>query len=261
MPNLSFLELVMFARIFVDSIDAQHYEEHRKNGTCCLSVSNMENQHCYCRLLELLVNVWAYHSARKMVYVNPETGIYERERQQQYRLKMSKRRRSKQKIDRMRSKYRQKALVNLQIRPSSWQFTGNYTSPKPSCKDFEVFATILLPWEPTVCGLSERLILYITQNSNLHQQLQKSYFIDHMKVLYSVPEMRSGEKVKILGKSLSGEEEAEQRKRRLMDAKFFFQVAKYFDNKDLTQLVIFHHYGRIKHRSEFVGTDSEQQEM
>ncbi|XP_057869803.2 uncharacterized protein LOC131076577 [Cryptomeria japonica] len=167
MPTSSFLELVMFARIFVDSIDAQHYEEHRKNSTCCLSVSKMENQHCYCRLLELLVNVWAYHSARKMVYVNPETGlmleqhrlenrkgqmwvkwfnisrlkamdedlaevadyeqpakrwlwprtgeifwqgIYERERQQQYRLKMSKRRRSKQKIDRMRSKYRQKAL-------------------------------------------------------------------------------------------------------------------------------------------------------
>lgn len=25
-------------------------------------------------MLELLVNVWAYHSTRKMVYVNPETG-------------------------------------------------------------------------------------------------------------------------------------------------------------------------------------------
>ncbi|GLJ47084.1 hypothetical protein SUGI_0994110 [Cryptomeria japonica] len=93
MPNSSFMELVMFAScfgshyiIFVDSIDAQHYEEHRKNGRCCLSVSKMENQHCYCRLLELLVNVWAYHSARKMVYVNPETGLM----QEQHRLENRK---------------------------------------------------------------------------------------------------------------------------------------------------------------------------
>lgn len=26
-------------------------------------------------MLELLINVWAYHSARKMVYVNPDTGV------------------------------------------------------------------------------------------------------------------------------------------------------------------------------------------
>ena len=34
----------------------------------------LQDKHCYSRLLELLVNVWAYHSARRMVYVNPETG-------------------------------------------------------------------------------------------------------------------------------------------------------------------------------------------
>ncbi|KAH9295530.1 hypothetical protein KI387_039118 [Taxus chinensis] len=175
MPTSSFMELVMFARIFVDSVDAQHYEEHQKNGTCCLSMAKIENQHCYCRLLELLVNVWAYHSARMMVYVNPETGLmqeqhrlenrkgqmwvkwfnfsrlktmdedlaeeadydhpakrwlwprtgeifwqgtYERERQQNYYLKMLKKRRSKQKVDRMRIKYRQKTL-------------GKYRKPPP----------------------------------------------------------------------------------------------------------------------------------
>ena len=34
-----------------------------------------QDKHCYSRLLELLVNVWAYHSARRMVYVDPETGF------------------------------------------------------------------------------------------------------------------------------------------------------------------------------------------
>eukprot|EP01018_Ginkgo_biloba_P037807 Gb_27708 [translate_table: standard] len=75
MPTSSFLEFVMFARMFVDSLDAQHYQEHHDNGTCPLSISKLENRYCYCRVLELLVNVWAYHSARRMVYVNPETGL------------------------------------------------------------------------------------------------------------------------------------------------------------------------------------------
>lgn len=35
----------------------------------------MQDKHCYSRVLELLINVWAYHSARRMVYVNPETGL------------------------------------------------------------------------------------------------------------------------------------------------------------------------------------------
>lgn len=34
-----------------------------------------QDKYCYSRLLELLVNVWAYHSARRMVYVDPETGF------------------------------------------------------------------------------------------------------------------------------------------------------------------------------------------
>ena len=37
----------------------------------------MQKKHCYCRVLELLINVWAYHSARKMVYINPNTGSME----------------------------------------------------------------------------------------------------------------------------------------------------------------------------------------
>eukprot|EP01018_Ginkgo_biloba_P015372 Gb_19079 [translate_table: standard] len=173
MPTTSFLELVMFARMFVDALDAQHYDEHHDNGKCCLSIS--KDHHCYCRVLELLVNVWAYHSARRMIYVNPETGlmqeqhkvkyrrghmwvkwfnfdllksmdedfaeeadtehpvkrwlwpstgevfwqgIYERERHNRYRLKMEKKRRSRHKLVRMRSRYRQKSL-------------GKYVKPPP----------------------------------------------------------------------------------------------------------------------------------
>lgn len=37
----------------------------------------LQGQHCYCGLLEGLVNVWAYHSARPMIYVNPKTGTME----------------------------------------------------------------------------------------------------------------------------------------------------------------------------------------
>lgn len=33
-----------------------------------------QDKHCYSRVLELLINVWAYHSARRIVYVNPENG-------------------------------------------------------------------------------------------------------------------------------------------------------------------------------------------
>ncbi|PWA81348.1 glycosyl transferase, family 1 [Artemisia annua] len=72
MPTKSFLEFVMFSRMFVDALDAQYYEEHHQSGLCYLSLS--KDKHCYSRLLELLVNVWAYHSARRMVYIDPETG-------------------------------------------------------------------------------------------------------------------------------------------------------------------------------------------
>ncbi|OAE33869.1 hypothetical protein AXG93_1921s1160 [Marchantia polymorpha subsp. ruderalis] len=74
LPTSSFLEFVRFARIFVDVLDAQHYVEHHEEGRCCLSRSKAEGQHCYCRLLEGLINVWAYHSARKMIYVDPNSG-------------------------------------------------------------------------------------------------------------------------------------------------------------------------------------------
>lgn len=73
LPTRSFLEFVMFSRMFVDALDAQIYEEHNKSGHCYLSLS--KDKHCYSRMLELLINVWAYHSAKRMVYINPETGV------------------------------------------------------------------------------------------------------------------------------------------------------------------------------------------
>ncbi|XP_010556580.1 PREDICTED: uncharacterized protein LOC104825864 [Tarenaya hassleriana] len=75
LPTRSFLEFIMFSRMFVDSLDAQIYEEHHKTGRCYLSLTR--EKQCYSRLLEVLVNVWAYHSARRMVYVDPETGLME----------------------------------------------------------------------------------------------------------------------------------------------------------------------------------------
>ncbi|KAL2478722.1 uncharacterized protein Fot_47736 [Forsythia ovata] len=73
LPTRSFVEFIMFSRMFVNALDAQFYDEHQKTGRCYLSLS--KDKHCYSRLLELLINVWAYHSARRMVYVNPSTGF------------------------------------------------------------------------------------------------------------------------------------------------------------------------------------------
>lgn len=168
MPTPSFLEFVMFARMFADSLDALHANVNKGN-TCLLGSSNVEKKHCYCRMLEVLVNVWAYHSARKMVYIDPHSGsleeqhsleqrkvfiwakyfnntllkridedlaeaaddgdypsetwlwpltgevhwlgIYEREREQRYRLKMDKKRKTKEKLlERMKYGYKQKSL-------------------------------------------------------------------------------------------------------------------------------------------------------
>ncbi|KAL5718774.1 hypothetical protein ACHQM5_011641 [Ranunculus cassubicifolius] len=84
MPTRSFLEFVMFSRMFVDALDAEMYDEHHQSGHCYLSLH--KDRHCYSRVLELLVNVWAYHSARRMVYINPENGIM----QEQHKLKSRK---------------------------------------------------------------------------------------------------------------------------------------------------------------------------
>lgn len=74
MPTPSFLEFVMFSRLFVDSLDFLHINTS-KTTTCWLGSSVLEKKHCYCRVMELLVNVWAYHSARKMIYMDPHTGL------------------------------------------------------------------------------------------------------------------------------------------------------------------------------------------
>eukprot|EP00250_Pteridium_aquilinum_P011154 c19869_g1_i2 orf=453-2816(-) len=169
MPTSSFLEFVMFARMFVDALDSQHYMEHHDGGSCCLGVSEIEGKHCYCRLLELLVNIWAYHSARIMIYVDPQTGVmheqhalgdrqsrmwvkyfeystlkgmdedlaeevdderqldskrrlwsqtgevfyqgmFERERQAHLNQRMEKKRKNKERLERIRGRYRQKPL-------------------------------------------------------------------------------------------------------------------------------------------------------
>ncbi|XP_048231729.1 uncharacterized protein LOC8281295 isoform X2 [Ricinus communis] len=173
MPTPSFLEFIMFARMFVDSLDALHTNSTLDN-VCLLSSSELEEKHCYCRILEILINVWAYHSARKMVYIDPRTGsseeqhpieqrkeiiwakyfnltllksmdedlaeaaddgdhprerwlwpltgevhwqgIYEREREERYRQKMDKKRKTKEKLyERLKSGYKQKPLGRRKI--------------------------------------------------------------------------------------------------------------------------------------------------
>ncbi|KAL4191036.1 hypothetical protein AMTRI_Chr07g78810 [Amborella trichopoda] len=77
MPTRSFLEFVMFSRMFTSSLlDSQRLNPQR-NDTCLLGSSKIEKRQCYCRVLEVLVNVWAYHSARKMVYIDPISGLLE----------------------------------------------------------------------------------------------------------------------------------------------------------------------------------------
>ncbi|XP_047956041.1 uncharacterized protein LOC125201826 isoform X1 [Salvia hispanica] len=168
MPTSSFLEFVMFSRMFVDSLHSLRMNS-ANTSTCFLGFSEPEKKHCYCRISELLVNVWAYHSARKMVYIEPNSGsvqeqhpidqrrdfmwpkyfnitllksmdedlaeaaddgdhpyrpwlwpltgevfwqgVYEREREERYRLKMDKKRKTKEKLlDRMKHGYKQKTL-------------------------------------------------------------------------------------------------------------------------------------------------------
>ncbi|XVF23461.1 hypothetical protein REPUB_Repub13aG0040800 [Reevesia pubescens] len=168
MPTTSFLEYVMFSRMFVDSLDALHSNSSEVN-MCLLGSSDLEKKHCYCRMLELLVNVWAYHSGRRMVYIEPRSGlleeqhpveqrkefmwaryfnftllksmdedlaeaaddddqprkmwlwpltgevhwqgIYEREREERYRAKMEKKRKTKEKLlERLKNGYKQRSL-------------------------------------------------------------------------------------------------------------------------------------------------------
>ncbi|XP_023550213.1 uncharacterized protein LOC111808462 isoform X1 [Cucurbita pepo subsp. pepo] len=168
MPTPSFLEFIMFSRMFTHYLDALNRNQSQPNG-CLLGSSYLEKKHCYCRILEILVNVWAYHSGRRMVYINPQSGfheeqhpveqrmrfmwaryfnftllksmdedlaeatddegskdkmglwpltgevhwkgIYEREREEKYRLKMEKKRTTKVKlIERIKFGYKQKSL-------------------------------------------------------------------------------------------------------------------------------------------------------
>ncbi|PKI68577.1 hypothetical protein CRG98_011063 [Punica granatum] len=168
MPTPSFLEFMMFTRMFADSLASLHVNSSSSNF-CLMGSTELEKRHCYCRVLELLINVWAYHSARKMVYMDPHTGllleqhpielrrgfmwskyfnftllksmdedlaeaaddgdypseqwlwpltgeihwqgVYDREREERYRLKMDKKRKTREKLyERMKFGYKQKSL-------------------------------------------------------------------------------------------------------------------------------------------------------
>nr|XP_010918597.1 uncharacterized protein LOC105042926 [Elaeis guineensis] len=166
MPTPSFLEFVMFSRMFADSLDSLN-KNNSSTTECVLGSSMLEKRHCYCRIFEVLVNVWAYHSARRMVYLNPSNGnlseqhplerrdmwvkyfsfpllksmdedlaeeaddgmhpadkwlwpstgevlwqgILDREREQRYRRKMDKKRKTKEKLlERQKYGYKQKTL-------------------------------------------------------------------------------------------------------------------------------------------------------
>ncbi|CAI7885735.1 unnamed protein product, partial [Closterium sp. NIES-54] len=74
MPAHNFVEFMLFARMFVDALDVRFYQRHAAHGTCPLAESHAEERHCYCRLLDRLVNVWAYHSRKRMLLLNPHTG-------------------------------------------------------------------------------------------------------------------------------------------------------------------------------------------
>ncbi|CAN1258290.1 hypothetical protein LINPERPRIM_LOCUS9838 [Linum perenne] len=74
MPTPSFLEFIMFSRMFVDSLDSLQVNS---GLVCMLGSSEVEEKHCYCRIMEILVNVWAYQSGRKMVYLDPISGNLE----------------------------------------------------------------------------------------------------------------------------------------------------------------------------------------
>ncbi|XP_047312259.1 uncharacterized protein LOC124915528 [Impatiens glandulifera] len=76
LPTKSFMEFIMFSRMFVNALDKHVYDGHPKTGHCYLSL--WKDKHCYSRMMELVVNVWAYHSARRMVYVNPKTCVNRR---------------------------------------------------------------------------------------------------------------------------------------------------------------------------------------
>ncbi|KAL5224134.1 hypothetical protein ABZP36_010773 [Zizania latifolia] len=73
MPTPSFLKFIMFSRMFADSLHSLNMNS-TDPASCLLGASQPEKRHCYCRILEVLVNVWAYHSGRKMAYLNPVTG-------------------------------------------------------------------------------------------------------------------------------------------------------------------------------------------
>ncbi|KAJ3681892.1 hypothetical protein LUZ60_014465 [Juncus effusus] len=73
MPTPSFLEFIIFSRMFLDSLDRVSYNS-RDPSACLLGSSALEKRQCYCRVLDLLINIWAYHSSKRIFYLDPKTG-------------------------------------------------------------------------------------------------------------------------------------------------------------------------------------------
>lgn len=75
LPTASFVEFITFARLFVDALDSKYTKNYEDQGVCPFSRNQIETFHCSCRMVERLINVWAYHSGRRFVHVNRTTGL------------------------------------------------------------------------------------------------------------------------------------------------------------------------------------------
>eukprot|EP00271_Cylindrocystis_brebissonii_P021469 TRINITY_DN765_c0_g1_i2.p1 TRINITY_DN765_c0_g1~~TRINITY_DN765_c0_g1_i2.p1 ORF type:complete len:441 (+),score=40.04 TRINITY_DN765_c0_g1_i2:157-1479(+) len=72
----TFPSLVRLARMFFVVLEAI-YDLHGDTKGCPLkfNVPQYDDTLCWCFFMERLVNVWAYHSGRRMIFVEHETGV------------------------------------------------------------------------------------------------------------------------------------------------------------------------------------------
>eukprot|EP00270_Netrium_digitus_P022356 TRINITY_DN999_c0_g1_i1.p1 TRINITY_DN999_c0_g1~~TRINITY_DN999_c0_g1_i1.p1 ORF type:complete len:477 (+),score=108.10 TRINITY_DN999_c0_g1_i1:122-1432(+) len=74
MSTNNFKKYVEFARKFLVAVDAIYFPNHHDQKKCILMDDQVAATHCWCPLLERLVNVWAYHMGMKMVHVDGVSG-------------------------------------------------------------------------------------------------------------------------------------------------------------------------------------------
>eukprot|EP00243_Klebsormidium_subtile_P008777 TRINITY_DN4237_c0_g1_i2.p1 TRINITY_DN4237_c0_g1~~TRINITY_DN4237_c0_g1_i2.p1 ORF type:complete len:372 (-),score=47.65 TRINITY_DN4237_c0_g1_i2:396-1511(-) len=83
LPTESLVEYARFAKAAIVALDDSYYYPHKDGGFCIMAHGGggadaaYESSHCYCYILERLINVWAYHSGRRMIYVDAATGDME----------------------------------------------------------------------------------------------------------------------------------------------------------------------------------------